>query len=513
MNLRTKHFPNFAKHFVRGAALIAFSFSVSIFAASIDSNANRLLKQAVKQVEAGSWNEAIDAFEAAQATGAPLPESFGYHYGRALAKAKRYVEARVVLEGYLATHAEARFAKPALELLTDIRAQTDRQVRIASKVADALSAAAIKEREPEAEQLYKDGRYADALDLYQTLADHGSVIALRRLGEMYRNGQGVPRDAVEAGRWYARAVEKNDLPATAELGAMYKRGEGVPPNWTEAHRLLKKAAEAGNAYAMREFAFMVTSGRGQEANVQEGLRWLIKAAESAQPEAATWAGETLEFFMQPPNEAEALRWYLRGAENGSPESMYSLVRLYFDGRPGVPADPAAAQAWLDKALAAGSSGAHLEMARRALKQTPPDEVLADQWLERGAAAGCSTCAFRLSVRKTAANQDDEAVKWLQRGADLRDPEACFALSERYRLGQGVPKDPVQEARHLRCAAELGHGDAMYRVGKSSPPAEAVFWYERASRLNHADAIKAYKELLLRGEKGSGDPRLAKKIFQ
>lgn len=483
------------------------------WAASPASEAEKNLKQAVSHIDTGNWPAAVESFEAAQATGAPLPESFAYHYGRALAKAKRYVEARVVLEGYLAAQgAGARFAKPAQELLAEIRKQTSAQVREAVKASDTALAATIKEREAQAEQAYKDARYADALAQYQVLADQGSVIAYRRLGDIYLNGKGVPRDAAEAARWYGRAAEKDDLPAIAELGAMHQRGEGVRPDWKEAHRLLKKAAEAGNGYAMREFAVMVMYGRGQEANLQEALRWFSKAAESAQPEAATMAGTILEHLMQPPNVAEAVRWYERGAESRSPSSMYALARLYNEGR-SVPPDPVAAQTWLDKALAAGSGAAHHEMAQRALKQTPPDAAAADRWLERGAAAGDGECAFQLSRRKTEANKDEEAVKWLQRGAELRNPNACFALSERYRLGQGIPKDPAQEYRYLRCAAEIGHGEAMYRVGKRLPPAEAVFWYERAIRLQHAEAINAHAELLLRGEGVTRDPKLAKERFQ
>lgn len=483
------------------------------WSASPASEAEKNLKQAVSHVDTGNWPAAVESFEAAQATGAPLPESFAYHYGRALAKAKRYVEARVVLEGYLAAQgAGARFAKPAHELLAEIRKQTAAQVREAVKASDAALAATIKEREAQADQAYKDARYADALAQYQVLADQGSVIAYRRLGDIYLNGKGAPRDAVEAARWYGRAAEKDDLPATAELGVMHQRGEGVRPDWKEAHRLLKKAAEAGNAYAMREFAFMVLDGRGQPASILEALRWYGKAADAGQPEAANMAGTINEYYLRPPNLGEALRWYQRGAENGEASSMYALSTIYGDGR-GVPQDKAAEQTWLDKALAAGSGAAHQEMARRALKQTPPDAATADQWLERGAAAGDGECAFQLSRRKTAAKQDDEAVKWLQRGAERRNPNACFALSERYRLGQGVPQDSALETRYLRCAAEIGHGEAMYRLGNSLPPAEAVFWYERAIRLRHAEAINAHAELLVRGEGVARNAALAEERFQ
>ena len=177
---------------------LSLGASIDAFAAQ-PADAERHLKQAVSQVEAGNWDAAVKAFESAQATGAALPDSFAYHYGRALAKAKRYVEARVVLEGYLARQGgEARFAKPAQELLAEIRKQTSAQAREAAKAADAAQAATFKEREAQAEQAYVDGRYADALARFQVLGDQGSAVAQRRLGGLCLDGKGVPRDAA---RW------------------------------------------------------------------------------------------------------------------------------------------------------------------------------------------------------------------------------------------------------------------------------------------------------------------------
>ena len=483
------------------------------FAALPSADAERHLKQAVNQVEAGNWPAAVDAFEAAQATGAALPESFAYHYGRALAKSKRYVEARVVLEGYLAHQgSEARFAKPAQELLAEMRKQTSAQAREAAKAADAAQLATIKEREAQAQQLYAEGRYADALSRYQVLADQGSGLAQRRLGDVYLNGKGVPRDAAEAARWYARAAEKNDLQAIAQLGTLYQRGEGVRLDWKEAHRLLKQAAEGGNALAMREFAFMALDGRGQPANLTEALQWYRKAAEAGDASAMDMLGIIHEYYLQPPNLGEALRWYQRAADAGNVAAMYSLSTIYGDGR-GVPQDKATEQAWLDKALAAGSGAAHQEMARRAMRQAPPDQAAAEQWLERGALAGDGECAYQLSRRRKGASDDEAAVNWLRRGAELRNPNACFALYARTRLGDGVPRDATEADRLLRCAAELGHGEAMYLVGRSLPAVEAVPWYERAIRLQHAEAINAHAELLLSGTGVPRNPTLAEERFK
>lgn len=502
---------------LRRPALLALLVSCLVgraaLAAPNESETDLHLKKAVTQVEAGNWPAAVDAFEAAQATGAALPESFAYHYGRALAKAKRYVEARVVLEGYLARQGpDARFAKPAQELLTEIRKQASAQVREAVKAADAAQVSTFKEREAQAEQAYAEGRHADAIARYQLLGDQGSAVAQRRLGDMYLNGKGVPRDAAEAARWYGRAAGQNDLQAVAQLGALHQRGEGVRLDWKEAHRLLQKAAAGGNAYAMREFAFMVLDGRGQPASVHEALQWYVKAAEAGEASAAHMAGVISEYYLQPPNLAEALRWYQRAADGGDSGAMYALSTIHGDGQ-GETQDKSAEQAWLDKALAAGSGAAHQEMARRALRLTPPDRAAAEQWYERGALAGDGECAYQLSRARKAANDDGAAVNWLRRGAELRNPNACFALYERTRRGVGVARDDAEADRLLRCAAELGHGEAMYLVGRGLPPAEAVPWYERAIRMKHAEAINAHAELLLRSEGVPRNLALAEERFK
>lgn len=490
------------------ALLASALVATTTLAAPNATEVDRQLKTAVTQVEAGNWDAAVTAFESAQSTGAQLPDSFDYHYGRALAKAKRYVEARVVLERYLSRQgSDARFAKQAQELLGEIRKQASAQVREAAKAADAAQLATFKEREAQAEKLHSEGRYADAIARYQTLGDQGSATAQRRLGDIYLEGKGVPRDASEAARWYDKAARQNDLQAIAQLGMLYTQGRGVRPDWKEAHRLLQKAALGGNVPAMREYAFMLLDGRGQPANRLEALQWYQKAAEVGDTNAMEMLGVIFEYYP-PPNLDEARRWYQRAADAGDAGAMYSLSTIYGDGR-GIAQDKAAEQAWLDKALAAGSGAAYQEMARRALRQTPPDREAAEQWLERGALAGDGECAYQLSRSK----DGETALKWLRLGAEKRNPNACFALYSRLVQNKDQPADMAEADRALHCAAELGHGEAMYRLGRSRPPAEAAAWYERAIRLHHAEALNAYGELL---EKGLGVPRnpeLAKEYFK
>lgn len=129
------------------------------------------------------------AFEAAQATGAALPDSFAYHYGRALAKAAAMSRRASCSRGTWRIRA-LRPASPSRRrklLQAEIRQRASAQVREVVKAADAAQVATFKEREAQAEQAYVDGRYADARPLVRDDQGRpGSAPAWRPLPERQR---------------------------------------------------------------------------------------------------------------------------------------------------------------------------------------------------------------------------------------------------------------------------------------------------------------------------------------
>ena len=52
---------------------------------------------------------------------------------------------------------------------------------------------------------------------------------------MYRNGEGVPQDDVEAVRWLRLAADQGHVSAQLALGVMYASGQGVPQDYMQAH--------------------------------------------------------------------------------------------------------------------------------------------------------------------------------------------------------------------------------------------------------------------------------------
>ncbi len=76
---------------------------------------------------------------------------------------------------------------------------------------------------------------------------------------MYGRGTGVPKDDVEAVKWFRKAAEQGEAPAQWNLGVMYTFGKGVPEDYVEACAWLSIAATNGHEGA-KEFLPQVKVG-------------------------------------------------------------------------------------------------------------------------------------------------------------------------------------------------------------------------------------------------------------
>jgi TPR repeat protein len=66
---------------------------------------------------------------------------------------------------------------------------------------------------------------------------------------MYRRGEGVPRDLVQARRWYEAAAGHGYAEAQFQLGVMWETATGVPPDLAQARHWYAAAERAGHERA------------------------------------------------------------------------------------------------------------------------------------------------------------------------------------------------------------------------------------------------------------------------
>ena len=92
------------------------------------------------------------------------------------------------------------------------------------------------------EDAYNRGDFATALREWRPLAEQGDPIAQFRLGSLYENGDGVPRDFAKARQWYEKAAAKGHAGAQNNLGGLYEFGHGVTRNEVLAYMWYSIAA-------------------------------------------------------------------------------------------------------------------------------------------------------------------------------------------------------------------------------------------------------------------------------
>ena len=67
---------------------------------------------------------------------------------------------------------------------------------------------------------HQAGDYNTALKEWRPLAEQGNAITQYNLALMYKNGEGIAEDNVEAVKWYKRAAEQGYASAQNNLGNM-----------------------------------------------------------------------------------------------------------------------------------------------------------------------------------------------------------------------------------------------------------------------------------------------------
>jgi len=112
-------------------------------------------------------------------------------------------------------------------------------------------------------------------------AEQGEAFAQASLGIMYRAGEGIPQDYVEAVKWLRLAADQDHAFAQVALGFLYGTGEGVLENNVVAVTWYRLAADQGEAIAQHNLGVMYQNGEGVPQDYLEAHKWVNLAAARA----------------------------------------------------------------------------------------------------------------------------------------------------------------------------------------------------------------------------------------
>jgi len=112
--------------------------------------------------------------------------------------------------------------------------------------------------------------YGAALDACKKAAEEKYPPGVFCVGYMYRKGWGVPQDAAEALKWYAKAAAYNNPAALMESAQMYATGDGTTVDRVQAFLLLLTATQIGVQGARQKATELFASMDKNEIKRVEG---------------------------------------------------------------------------------------------------------------------------------------------------------------------------------------------------------------------------------------------------
>lgn len=186
------------------------------------------------------------------------------------------------------------------------------------------------------------------------------------IGQCYREGRGVEKDARLAEKWLERAAQQGHQEAKRLLEA------GKAPEKKEDQEITEEnlprwcvRAEDGDPEAQYKVAIYLRE-RGDDSTRGDIQRYLESAAEQGHPDACLELGRDLVEYNDDEDEMKRGVEYLRNAADcNEPKVLELLADCYARGR-GVSQDPAQAERYYLKAAERGDAKAKLDIATRLL---------------------------------------------------------------------------------------------------------------------------------------------------
>jgi len=174
-----------------------------------------------------------------------------------------------------------------------------RTLLLAALITTAPLAPAAQDYEA-GRRAYLAGDYAEALGIWQPLADAGNKLAQFSLGSLYFEGAGVEKDYAGSAKWFQLAADQGYAPAEFNLGNAYKHGNGVEQDDVKAAEWWQKAAEQEFADAQYNLALQYYFGRGVPKDEEIAVSWYRRAAKNGH----TQSQRLISMIDPPANEAQ-----------------------------------------------------------------------------------------------------------------------------------------------------------------------------------------------------------------
>ncbi|MDR3401628.1 MAG: tetratricopeptide repeat protein [Chthoniobacter sp.] len=394
------------------------------------------------------------------------------------------------------------------------------------------------------------GNLAKWVETLKNGAANGDAEAATKLGVMYAEGAGVPKDERQAAGLYEQAAAKGLAQARYLLAGCYASGSGVAKDLNKAINLYEEAAQGGYATAQFQLGLMYESGTGVVQDLGKAAALYQKAANQDDASGELYLGALYEDGKGVPKNLEkAAELYQRASDHGECEGSMILGGMYENGR-GVTKDLQKAAQLYRKAVDQGNEAGleRFNNVQDQLAKPEPDdfekkyaEAMSYVWgmnrvhmdhpeaakrMQALAKAECPEAAGMLAIMANMGGlgfpKDEKAAQKLAKialaeGLNERATqgraEALYWLGALFNNGLGMNQDSKAAWPLFLRAARNGSAIAQWFVGRhSQDPQRTIYWYEKSAAQGFTSAQYALGLVYKNGTGVTADNEKAAQLF-
>ena len=237
------------------------------------------------------------------------------------------------------------------------------------------------------------------------------VEAIMLLAKMNLLGIGVPKNAAEVRKWYAKAAEVGYVPAASMLGVAYLTGFGGRKHVAAARARLQEAGEEGYVPALYELGRLYYNGDdGLPQDYKMAGAYFSTAAKAGHVES-TYAAARMYDLGQgvAPDQQRAIGLYKQAAVKGHPAAEGALGTYFYEGKL-VPQDYPTARKLFNEAAKQGQADAMFNLAVMTMEGQggSKDLALAYIWFSLAKSSGYADADAALKVVAPQLTAQDKA---------------------------------------------------------------------------------------------------------
>jgi hypothetical protein len=148
--------------------------------------------------------------------------------------------------------------------------------------------------EAEADVLYQQKRYSEALPLFDQGCTAGNGDACKGLGVLYANGLGVAQDFTRAAELFSKSCNEGNVRGCFNLGVSYKFGKGVKQDYPRAATLFSQSCNGGDAMGCEALGLMYELGIGLAKDASRAASLYSKACNEGNANGCNHLGKTTD---------------------------------------------------------------------------------------------------------------------------------------------------------------------------------------------------------------------------